>query len=46
MKKFIKNGVIRTAQTAKRENALKLQGYVEFTPKKKVTPKPATKETK
>lgn len=46
MKKMIKNGVVRTVQTAKRESVLKMQGYTEFTPKKKATPKPATKETK
>jgi len=33
-KKMIKNGIVRTVETAKRESQLKLQGYVEFNPKK------------
>lgn len=41
-KQFIKNGIVRTAQTAKREGKLKLQGYVEFKPKSKAKPKPKT----
>lgn len=39
-KLLIKNGVVRSAGTAKRENQLKLKGYVEFNPKKpEATPK-------
>lgn len=41
-KQLIKNGIVRTAQTTKRENKLKLQGYVEFKPKAKPKAKPKT----
>lgn len=39
-KLLIKDGVVRTAATAKRENQLKIKGYTEFNPKKpEATPK-------
>lgn len=45
MKLLIKNGIVRTVNTAKRESQLKLKGYVEFNPKKpEASPKqPETK---
>jgi len=46
-KLLIKNGVVRTATTTKRENKLKLQGYTEFKGgKAKPAPKPTNTETK
>lgn len=43
-KLLIKNGIVRTAGTAKRESQLKIKGYTEFNPKKE--PKPEPTETK
>jgi len=39
---FIKNGVVRSAPTAKRASKLKIQGYTEFKPGK-AKPAPAPK---
>lgn len=45
-KLLIKNGIVRTAGTAKRESQLKVKGYVEFNPKKGTPVTPTTPETK
>jgi hypothetical protein len=45
-KLLIKDGVVRSASTAKRESQLKVKGYTEFNPKKGTTEKPVTPETK
>jgi hypothetical protein len=42
---LIKNGIVRTASTGKRESQLKLKGYTEFNPKKP-TPAPKQEEAK